>query len=183
MLYKTKLIRIIWNYEASLTMNLSSTLLFLSSLSCTLVTGFIFTYAVIVMPGLSKLGDKEFLRAFQVTDEVIQNNQPLFMLTWVGSIISVIGLIASLLISVGLIEAWPIISLGIVYLLGVQGITILVHLPLNNRIQKLKIDELDDKSVNEHRIKFENRWNYYNNIRTVISFLVSIMFLLIITSK
>ena len=164
-------------------MNLFSTLLFLSSLSCTLVTGFIFTYAVIVMPGLSKLGDKEFLKAFQVTDEVIQNNQPLFMLTWIGSIISVIGLIVNTVISVGLTEEWLIISLCIVYLLGVQGITILVHLPLNHRIQKLKIDELDDKSVNEHRIKFESRWNYYNNIRTVISFLVSIMFLLIITSK
>ena len=64
--------------------------LILSVLFCTLVTGFIFTYAVIVMPGLSKLDDKEFLRAFQVTDGIIQNKQPLFMLTWVGSIISVL---------------------------------------------------------------------------------------------
>ncbi len=38
---------------------------------CALVIGFVFTYAVIVMPGLSKLGDREFIRAFQVTDEII----------------------------------------------------------------------------------------------------------------
>ena len=66
--------------------------LIFSILSCSLVTGFIFTYAIVVLPGFSKLDDKEYIRAFQVTDEVIQNNQPLFMLTWIGSIISVLGL-------------------------------------------------------------------------------------------
>ena len=49
---------------------------------CSLVSGFIFTYAIVVMPGLSNLNDKEFIRAFQVTDAVIQNKQPIFMFTW-----------------------------------------------------------------------------------------------------
>ena len=88
------------------------------------------------MPGFSKLNDKEFLRAFQVTDRVIQNNQPLFMLTWVGSIISVLSVIAISIFSLGLSEAWTIVVVGLIYLLGVQGITISVHLPLNNHIQK-----------------------------------------------
>ena len=39
-------------------------LLLISTLLCALVTGFVFTYAVIVMPGLAKLGDKEFITAF-----------------------------------------------------------------------------------------------------------------------
>ena len=51
-----------------------------STLLCALVTGFIFTYSVVVMPGFAKLDDRDFIRAFQVTDGVIQNNQPLFML-------------------------------------------------------------------------------------------------------
>ena len=54
--------------------------LFFSILLCTLATGFILTYAIIVMPGLSKLDDKEFIKAFQVTDGIIQNNQPIFIL-------------------------------------------------------------------------------------------------------
>ena len=57
--------------------------LIVSALFCGLVTGFILTYAIVVMPGLAKLTDKNFLRAFQVTDEIIQNNQPLFMLIWI----------------------------------------------------------------------------------------------------
>ena len=48
--------------------------LFLSVLFCALATGFILTYAIVVMPGLSKLDDKEFIKAFQATDRIIQNN-------------------------------------------------------------------------------------------------------------
>ena len=71
-------------------MDLSSGLLIISSLSCTLVTGFIFTYAVIVMPGLGNPGEREFIRAFQAIDGIIQDGQPVFMLVWVGLIISVL---------------------------------------------------------------------------------------------
>ena len=123
-------------------------------LTCSLVTGFIFTYAVVVMPGFSKLDDKEFLRAFQVTDGVIQNNQPLFMLTWVGSIISVLSVIVVSLLSLGLSEAWKLIVVGLIYLLGVQGVTISIHLPLNNRIQAIDINNMNNQSLNEERTKF-----------------------------
>ena len=149
-------------------------------LTCSLVTGFIFTYAVVVMPGFSKLDDKEFLRAFQVTDGVIQNNQPLFMLTWVGSIISVLSVIVISLLSLGLSEAWKLIVVGLIYLLGVQGITISVHLPLNNHIQKIEINNMNNQSLNEERTKFEKRWNYFNKIRTFIAFSTSLSFLLIL---
>jgi len=46
--------------------------LIVSTLLCALVTGFIFTYAVVVMPGFAKLDDRDFIRAFQVTDGVIK---------------------------------------------------------------------------------------------------------------
>ena len=149
-------------------------------LTCSLVTGFIFTYAVVVMPGFSKLEDKEFLRAFQVTDGVIQNNQPLFMLTWVGSIISVLSVMAISLLSLGLSEAWIIFVVGLIYLLGVQGITISIHLPLNNHIQKIDINDMNNQSLNEERTNFEMRWNYFNKIRTFIAFAASLSFLLIL---
>ena len=154
-----------------------------AALTCSLVTGFIFTYAVVVMPGFSKLDDKEFLRAFQVTDGIIQNNQPLFMLTWVGSIISVISVIAISIFSLGLSEAWIIFIVGLIYLLGVQGITISIHLPLNNRIQSIDINNLNNQSLNEERTKFELRWNYFNKIRTFIAFSTSLSFLLILMAR
>ena len=152
-------------------------------LTCSLVTGFIFTYAVVVMPGFSKLDDKEFLRAFQVADGIIQNNQPLFMLTWVGSIISVLSVIAISIFSLGLSEAWIIFIVGLIYLIGVQGITISIHLPLNNRIQSIDINNMNNQSLNEERTKFELRWNYFNKIRTFIAFSTSLSFLLILMAR
>ena len=155
--------------------------LFLSILSCSLVTGFIFTYAIIVMPGLSKLDDKEFLKAFQVTDAVIQNKQPIFMLIWVGSIVSVLSLILISITYVGLSETWLIVLVALIYLLGVQGITIFIHLPLNNQIQKLNLEKLKDENLRNERLNFENKWNFFNNIRTTIAFFVSLTLLIILT--
>jgi len=133
------------------------------------------------MPGLSKLSDKEFLKAFQTTDAVIQNKQPIFMLIWVGSIVSVLSLILISIAYVGLSETWLIVLVAIIYLLGVQGITILIHLPLNNQIQKLNLEKLKDENLKNERLNFETKWNFFNNIRTTIAFFVSLTLLIVLT--
>ena len=135
------------------------------------------------MPGLSNLNDKEFIRAFQVTDAVIQNNQPIFMLTWIGSIVSLLSTILTSIISFGLSETWLVVLLSIFYLLGVQGITIAMHIPLDNQIQKVAIEELNDEAIKDERVKFERKWNYFNNIRTSISILVSLLLLILLSLR
>ena len=157
--------------------------LIFSILSCSLVGGFIFTYAIVVMPGLSKLNDKDFLRAFQVTDAVIQNKQPLFMFTWIGSIVAMLTTILVSLVSVGLPETWLILLIGVAYLLGVQGITISIHIPLNNHIQKVLIEELNDQAITDERVKFERKWNFFNYIRTSIAISVSVLLLILLTIR
>ena len=147
-------------------------------LLCSLVGGFIFTYSIVVMPGLSNLNDKDFLKAFQVTDAVIQNNQPLFMFTWIGSIVAILTTIVASLLTVGLSESWIIILVGAAYLVGVQGITVAIHIPLNNHIQKLNIEELNDKILADERLKFETKWNFFNKIRTGIAISVSLLMLI-----
>ncbi|MGB2016310.1 MAG: DUF1772 domain-containing protein [Candidatus Puniceispirillum sp.] len=164
-------------------MALLTGLLLITTLLCALVTGFIFTYAVVVMPGLAKLDDKDFIRAFQVTDGIIQDNQPLFMLVWVGSIISVLCTMFMAFITLGGVESWLIIAIGAIYLLGVQGITISIHLPLNNHLQRLDIDDLDAASLRDERVMFESRWVYFNRIRTAIAFSVSLILLIIIAMR
>ena len=157
--------------------------LFLSVLFCALATGFILTYAIVVMPGLSKLDDKEFIKAFQVTDGIIQNNQPIFILIWLGSIISVLSTIIVSIFSLGILEAWLMIFTSVVYLLGVQVITITIHLPLNRHIQKIDINSTNPHTLNDERNNFETKWNYFNNIRTCIAFFVVLIFLSILTMR
>ena len=152
--------------------------LIFSILSCSLVGGFIFTYAIVVMPGISKLNDKDFLRAFQVTDAVIQNNQPLFMSTWIGSIVAILTTILISLVTVGLSEAWLVVLVGAAYLLGVQGVTAIIHIPLNNHVQRLNIEELNDKTLADERLKFETKWNFFTKIRTGIAISASLVMLI-----
>ena len=157
--------------------------LIVSALSCGLVTGFILTYAIVVMPGLAKLTDKNFLRAFQVTDEIIQNNQPLFMLIWIGSIISVITTTFTSIVYVGFPDASLTLLVCFIYLVGVQGVTIIIHIPLNNHVQKLQVDKLDDRTANQERSVFEARWNKFNYMRSSISFFVCLAFLVILGQR
>ena len=150
---------------------------------CSLVSGFIFTYSIVVMPGLSKLNDKDFLKAFQVTDAVIQNNQPLFMVTWIGSILAMLATILVSLVSIGFAEAWLIVLVAFAYLLGVQGITIAIHIPLNNHIQRIKIEDLNDEVLADQRLKFETKWNFFNQIRTSIAIPVSLLLLILLAVR
>ena len=164
-------------------MDLLDISLIFSILFCSLVGGFIFTYAIVVMPGLSNLNDKDFLRAFQVTDAIIQNKQPLFLFIWIGSIVAILTTVLVALLIVGLKETWLIVLIGIAYLLGVQGITIAIHIPLNNHIQKLKIQEQNDKTLADERLKFETKWNFFNTIRTGIAISVSGLLLILLTIR
>ena len=152
-------------------------------LLCSLVSGFIFTYSIVVMPGLSNLNDKDFLKAFQVTDAVIQNNQPLFMFTWIGSIVAILTTIVASLITAGLLEFWLIILVGAAYLLGVQGITVAIHIPLNNHIQKLNIEELNDKTLAYECKNFEAKWNFFNKIRTFVAISANSLLLIVLSLR
>ena len=55
-------------------------------------------------------------------------------------------------------------------------------LPLNNKIQKLKLDELSSRSP-EERTNFEGTWNFYNKIRTAMMLFMYPLFLFILTLR
>ena len=157
--------------------------LFFSILLSALVTGFILTYAIVIMPGLSNLDDKEFIKAFQVTDGIIQNDQPIFIVIWIGSIVSVLSTIITSILCLGILDAWLIIFVSVVYLLLVQGITISIHLPLNKSIQNIDISSSNSETLSKMRKSFETKWNYFNNVRTVVAFFVVLIFLSILTIR
>ena len=161
---------------------LDVTLIFSITL-CSLVSGFILTYSIVVMPGLSNLNDKDFLKAFQVIDAIIQNNQPVFLFIWIGSILAVLATILVSLVSIGFAEAWLIVLVAFVYLLGVQGITVAIHIPLNNHIQRIKIEDLNDEELANQRSKFETKWTFFNYIRTSIAISVSILLLILLVIR
>ena len=153
----------------------------LATFLCSLVAGFLFAFAVVVMPGIRSLNDREFIRAFQVIDRIIQNNQPIFMLVWVGS---VVVLITSAVLGFGQLDGIGrllIILATLVYILGIQLPTITINVPLNNKLQTLDVDAMNEPAQKAARNDFEPRWNRWNSIRTVLASLVSALLIILLS--
>jgi uncharacterized membrane protein len=141
--------------------------LLLSIVFCSLVAGLLFGFAIVVMPGIAKLTDKEYLLAFKHMDGVIQNNQPLFVLVWAGSILSVIATLALGIMNLRGEELYLLTGATLLYLIGVQLPTFRFNIPLNNQLQNLDVEELEDNQAKSSRVEFETPWNRWNRIRTV----------------
>lgn len=153
--------------------------LVLSALLCALVAGFLFAYAIVVMPGIKTLDDKGFIKAFQVTDRVIQNNQPIFLFVWIGSAVALLVCFVTGFSVLKGLDFWLLSVATIAYLLGVQVSTIVIHLPLNNRLQTYDVETMNDDELRQARLEFEPRWNRSNQIRTVIASCVSLLLIIV----
>ncbi len=161
-------------------MDLYVVVLIVAAVLCGLVAGLLFGFAVVAMPGLGKLGDREFLRGFRAMDRIIQDRQPLFMLTWAGSVVAVIA---------ALILGWSntdgtarllLVLAAAVYVLGVQLPTAAVNIPLNNQIQAIDPSTMAEPDLAVARAAFEARWNRWNAIRTFIATSTTALLLVLI---
>ncbi len=161
-------------------MDLLTLLLIITSLLCGLTAGLVFTFAVIVMPGIKKFKDKEFIQSFQKMDSIIQNNHPLFMLVWVGSVLAVLASLVIGFKSLVGIEFMLLIAASAIYLLGVQLPTGVINVPLNNKLQTYVTESMNDEELKDTRAEFEDRWNLWNTIRTLFSVISVALFLVLL---
>lgn len=145
--------------------------LVLATVLGSLVAGFLFAFAVVVMPGIGKLPDREFLRAFREVDGVIQRGQPLFGLVWLGAALTLaLGIVLGTGGTEGL-ERLLLLLAGGAHFLGVQLPTVAVNIPLNNELQRLELEEMAEAERHAFRDRFERRWNRWNVIRTAFAVL------------
>ncbi len=144
-----------------------------SALLCSLVAGIVLAFACVVMPGINRLNDHDFLRSFKVMDRVIQDNQPVFMLVWVGSVVVLVVTAALGLWRLDGADRILLVAATVVYLVGVQLPTATINIPLNNHLQAQDLGSLNDASLHDERTAFEARWVRWNSIRTVFAVLAS----------
>jgi uncharacterized membrane protein len=161
-------------------MELIQLALILSALLCSLVAGLVLTFSIVVMPGIRTLGDLDFLRSFKAMDRVIQNNQPIFMLVWVGS---ALVLLASTVLGIWRLEGRDRILLVVacaIYIFGVHVPTVTISIPLNNRLQSRDLDAMTQSEVLATTEMFESRWLRWNTIRTVVATLTTVLLLVLL---
>lgn len=161
-------------------MSILEFVLILATLLCALTAGFVFAFASVVMPGIAKLGDREFLHSFQVIDGVIQAGQPAFGLVWMGAVVAITLSAVMGALQLEGIERALLIASALVYVLGVQVPTFRINVPLNNTLQGLDTDAMDKEALASARSAFENRWVKWNAIRTAVASLVSAALMLVL---
>jgi uncharacterized membrane protein len=162
-------------------MPLSHLLLASAALLCSLTAGLVFAFAVVVMPGIRALPDRDFLRAFKEMDRVIQQNDPRFLIVWGGSVVTLLAAVPLNVGSLGGLGASLLLGAAAVYLACVQLPTAMVNVPLNNRLQALDLDGLDAGALRAERDAFEGRWVYWNTVRTAFACVSTATLLVLLT--
>lgn len=152
----------------------------LSALLCSLVAGVVLTFAIVVMPGIRTMGDLDFLASFKAMDRVIQNNQPIFMLIWVGSALMMMASTALGIWQLQGLDRVILMVACVIYLLGVHVPTVAINVPLNNRLQSQDLDTMTESELLATIALFESRWLRWNTIRTVIATLTTVLLLVLL---
>lgn len=148
-------------------------------LSTALTAGLVFTFNVVVMPGLASLPDRDFLQAFKAMDAIVQGNDPRFMVVWVASVISLVAAVPVGMAALSSAVWGGLLALTVVFILGAHLPTVRINVPLNNRIKRLDIGALSIEQARRERSSFEATWNRWNAVRTVVSVLVLAALLII----
>ncbi len=139
------------------------------------MAGIFFTWTNAVKPGIGTLDDMTYMKAFQAMNRLILN--PLFYIVF---ILPVLTISISTYMSFGSTKLYVFelfLLSTLLYVLGVFLITILGNIPLNELLENTDLEKISLTELSDLRGKIENKWNNFNLIRTVSSF---ISFLLLV---
>ena len=133
------------------------------------VTGLLFAFSNFVMQALASLPNDQGMRAMQEINEKIMN--PIFVTFFLGTplLCAIIGTRAVLEFQA--IRSLLVLCGACLYLAGPFGITMLLNVPLNNRLAEAGVADADVVWPD-----YQVRWQRWNHIRTGIG-IVSIFLL------
>ncbi|MCG6190058.1 anthrone oxygenase family protein [Maribellus maritimus] len=154
---------------------MNTTILIITIIFSGLMAGLFYSWSISVTPGLAKINNVSYLRAFQSMNRAIIN--PLFFVVFFGLVI-LLPLLSYLSYQTSISnQFWYVIFATILYFVGIMGVTIGGNVPLNNALEALQIESMTPEQMDEFRKSFESKWNRLNLIRTISS---TITFLLLV---
>lgn len=137
-----------------------------TTLTTGLLAGIFFTWTNAVTPGIGRLDDLSYLKAFQNMNRAIIN--PLFYLVIIGPLFL---LPLSLYLYKGSSSPTRRALLGAttLYYLGIFVVTMIGNIPLNILLEKAQLDSISLEDAKILRSKFEQSWNDFHLVRTITS--------------
>ena len=133
------------------------------------MSGIFFTWTNAVKPGIGKLDNITYLNAFKSMNKVILN--PLFFIVFILPILTIpISTYLSFDSTKNYVFELLLIS-SIIYFTGVFLVTVLGNIPLNELLDRTDLNKLSQKELDTFRKKIENKWNKFNLVRVLTSFI------------
>lgn len=148
-------------------LNFKLAVLTLSILFTGLTAGLCFTWSNAVTPGLGRLDDLGFLKAFQAMNRSILN--PIFIIVFMSPYL-LLFINAFVFKNTNQITFTSYLVAAILFFTGVGLVTFFKNVPLNEILDKTVLETASNVELAELRKTFEQPWNRWHMIRTVCSF-------------
>jgi uncharacterized membrane protein len=156
-------------------MTAANILLAVTAVLTGLVAGLFYAWSVSITRGLARVADREYVSVMQATNRAIQN--PLFFASFFGAQI-LLPVSSFFFYGTGGARFWLILASTVVYTAGVMGVTVFGNVPLNNRLDRFKLESSSPEEIAGARGGYENLWNNLNTVRTVSSILALVLIVL-----
>lgn len=139
--------------------------LILSILFTGLTAGLCFTWFNAVTPGIGRLDNLSFLKAFQAMNRAIINSQ--FMIIFMGP--TILLFVNAVLLRNNNTTFWLFLIAAIIFFIGIGLLTVFGNVPLNEMLDNSNLESLSKLELQTLRNKFENPWNRWHTLRTASS--------------
>ncbi|GGG02375.1 membrane protein [Rhodococcoides trifolii] len=129
-----------------------------AAIGSAVIGGLLFAFSTSVMPALSRQPDSSAAATMQSINSSIQN--PLFLSAFMGTALACLGVIV-LSPFAGSRGSVAMVAAAAVFVVGTFGVTMLVNVPLNDRLAGL-----DPIAAQQLWVEYASRWTVWNHVRT-----------------
>ena len=145
----------------------------LAALGSGLIAGLLFAFSTAVMRALQRLPPEHGMKGMQHINVVILN--PVFLATFLGTaLLSVLLAASSLLVGSGPAGPW-LLGGAVAYLFGTFGVTMVVNVPLNNRLAATESSAPEGPAA---WALYVEKWLRWNHLRTLLGAVAMLCFIL-----
>jgi len=157
---------------------LISVLFWVAAVGCGVIAGLYFAFSTFIMTALDRAGPVPGTMAMNSINVVILQSlfMPLFWATTVASLaLSVVGLVhwresGGVMVAVA----------GLIYVIGMFGVTALYNVPLNNALAAADPHTPSGVAL---WARYMKEWTLWNHVRTVTSLVASVAFMVAIRGR
>jgi uncharacterized membrane protein len=153
-------------------------LLWFSVLGCGLLGGVYFAFSTFVMSALGRIGLASGIAAMSSINTTILRSP--FMPLFFASTLAALALAVVALTRWGEPGSVPALVGGIVYVLGMFGVTMVFNVPLNNELQAV---DPTGPAAGPVWARYLADWTLWNHVRTVACVTAALLFALALASR